>query len=265
VPRTNLGRQVGTALVALVLLVPTTGNNGQDVAAPQSGLNIEINLPAFRLDVRADTQVVRSFPVAVGMRGYPTPTGDFTIAEVEWNPWWRPPDSYWARNDTVTPPGPRNPMGKVKMPFGRALYLHGTPVPSSIGRAASHACVRMHNADAITLGKMVQAYAGADLSDAGTDSILRRWRPTRLVKLPAPVPLRIVYRLVELQGDELVIYPDVYKRGSDRVEADALALLAAAGFDTATVDRALLRRAASAAVRSPARVTIPRLQSALRR
>lgn len=263
-PRTNLGRQVGTALVSLVLFVPTTGTNGQDGAAPQSGLRIEINVPAFRLDVRDDAQVLRSFPVAVGMRGYPTPTGEFTIAEVEWNPWWRPPGSDWARNDTVTPPGPRNPMGKVKMPFGRALYLHGTPVPSSIGKAASHACVRMHNADAITLGKLVQAYAGADLSDAGTDSIIQRWRPTRTVKLPAPVPLRIVYRLVELHGDELVFYPDVYRRGRDRVETDALAVLASAGFDTATVDRALIRRVASAAVRSPARVTIPRLHSVTR-
>ena len=222
-------------------------------------------MPAFRLDVRVDTQTLRSFPVAVGMRRYPTPTGDFAIAEVEWNPWWRPPDSYWARNDTVTPPGPRNPMGKVKMPFGRALYLHGTTVPSSIGKAASHACVRMHNADAITLGKLVQAYGGAALSDAGTDSIIQDWRPTRHVELPAPVTVRIVYRLVELQGDELVIYPDVYRRGRDLVEADALALLAAAGYDTAAVDRGQLRRAAGEAVRSPVRLTIPRSQSEMRR
>lgn len=222
-------------------------------------------MPAFRLDVRADTQALRSFPVAVGMPRYPTPTGDFAIAEVEWNPWWRPPDSYWARNDTVTPPGPQNPMGKVKMPFGRALYLHGTTVPSSIGKAASHACVRMHNADAITLGKLVQAHGGATLSDAGTDSIILRWRPTRLVELPAPVPVRIVYRLVELQGEELVVYPDVYRRGREGIEADALALLAAAGYDTASVDRSLIRRVMTEGARSPARVAIPRPYSEIRR
>lgn len=251
-------RLIESILVGLVLLVPTTGARGQDVAAPQSRLSVEINVPAYRLDVRADSQMVQSFPVAVGMRRYPTPLGDFAIFEVEWNPWWRPPDSWWARNDTVTPPGPGNPMGKVKMPFGRALYLHGTPVPSSIGKAASHACVRMHNADAIALGKLVQAYAGGDLSDAATDSIIQGWRPNRRVELPAPVPVRVVYRLVELQGDELAIYPDVYRRGRDRIEADALALLGAAGYDTLTVDRALLRRAAREAVRSPVRITFPR-------
>ena len=156
-------------------------------------------------------------------------------------------------------------MGKVKMPFGRALYLHGTTVPSSIGKAASHACVRMHNDDAITLGKLVQAYGGAALSDAGTDSIIQGWRPTRLVELPVPVPVRIVYRLVELQGDELVVYPDVYRRGREGIEADALALLAAAGYDTASVDRSLIRRVMTEGARSPARLTIPRLQLEMRR
>lgn len=202
--------------------------------------------------------MLRSFPVAVGMRRYPTPTGDFAITEIEWNPWWRPPDSWWARNDTVTPPGPRNPMGKVKMPFGRKLYLHGTTVPSSIGKAASHACVRMYNADAVSLAKLVQSYAGGALTDAGTDSIIARWRPTRLVELPSPVPIRIVYRLVELEGDELVVYPDVYRRGRDSVETDALALLAAAGYDTAAVDRGLLRRVAGEAEKSPIRIRILR-------
>lgn len=258
-------RLTGRFLPALALIFPATAIQGQLVATPQSGLSITINVPAFRLDVHADTQTLHSFPVAVGMRRYPTPTGDFAITEVEWNPWWRPPDSYWARNDTVTPPGPGNPMGKVKMPFGRALYLHGTPVPSSIGRAASHACVRMHNADAITLGKLVHLYAGVAVSDAEIDSIIQRWRPTRLIELPVPVPIRIVYRLVELQRGELVVYPDVYRRGRDSVEADALALLAAAGYDTAVVDRGLIRRVARDAVRSPARVTIPRHQSETRR
>jgi hypothetical protein len=102
------------------------------------------------------------------------------------------------------------------------------------------------------------------VSDA-TDSIILHWRPTRLIELAAPVPVRIVYRLVELQGDELVVYPDVYRRGRDSVETDALALLAAAGYDTAAVDRGLLRRVAREAMRSPARVTIPRHQWETRR
>ena len=244
------------ALFSLLLLA--TRIDGQPVVAPQAGLSIEINVPAFRLDVRADTGILRSFPVAVGMRRYPTPTGDFEITEVHWNPWWRPPDSPWAAKDTITPPGPGNPMGKVKMPLGRALLVHGTSQPASIGTAASHACIRMHNTDAVALAKLLQAFAGTDVPDAATDSLLRRWRPNRRIALLSPVPVRIVYHLVELHGDTLVVHPDVYRRGGDTIETDALALLATAGYDTATVDRELIRSVAEKGTRSRAKAAIPR-------
>ena len=245
-------------VAALAVSVTATGIQGQTVGGSQAGLSIEINVPAFRLDVRADSGTLRSFAIAVGMRRYPTPTGDFAITEVQWNPWWHPPDSPWAENDSVTPPGPGNPMGKVKMPLGSTLLIHGTPLPASIGRAASHACIRMRNSDAIALATLVQAYAGVDVPDTATDSLVRRWRPGRRIVLPAPVPVRIVYQLVELRGDELVVYPDVYRRGRDGIEADALALLAGAGYDTVAVDRDVIRRVANEGVRSPARVTVPR-------
>jgi lipoprotein-anchoring transpeptidase ErfK/SrfK len=34
-----------------------------------------------------------SFRVATGQARYPTPTGSFRIADMQRNPWWRPPDS----------------------------------------------------------------------------------------------------------------------------------------------------------------------------
>ena len=245
-------------LALLTLLLLATRIDGQPVSAPQAGLDIEINVPAFRLDVRADTGIIRSFPVAVGMRRYPTPTGDYEITEVHWNPWWRPPDSPWAEKDTITPPGPRNPMGKVKMPLGRALLVHGTSQPASIGTAASHACIRLHNTDAVALAKLVQEYAGANVPEGATDSLLRRWRPSRRIPLRSPVPVRIVYNLVELHGDTLAVYPDVYRRGRDTIEADALALLATAGYDTAAVDRDLVRSVAEKGARARTKVAIPR-------
>ena len=245
-------------LALLTLFLLATRIDGQPVAAPQAGLDIEINVPAFRLVVRADTGIIRSFPVAVGMRRYPTPTGDYEITEVHWNPWWRPPDSPWAEKDTITPPGPRNPMGKVKMPLGRALLVHGTSQPASIGTAASHACIRLHNTDAVALAKLVQENAGANVPEGATDSLLRRWRPSRRIPLRSPVPVRIVYNLVELHGDTLAVYPDVYRRGRDTIEADALALLATAGYDTAAVDRDLVRSVAEKGARARTKVAIPR-------
>jgi len=250
-----------TILVLLGLQALATSIRGQDVAALDSTLVIEINVPAFRLDVLADTQVIRSFAIAVGMRRYPTPIGDFAISDVQWNPWWNPPDSPWAEKDTVTPPGPRNPMGKVKLPLGSLLFVHGTPLNESIGKAASHACLRMRNTDAIALARLVQASVGAPLSDATLDSLLQRWEPSRRVALPVAVPVRIVYELVERRADELVFHPDVYRRGREGVFASAMALVAAAGYDTARVDRVRLERAASDGARSRTTIEIKLLVS----
>ena len=250
-----------TVLALLALHAIATPTRGQDLAARDSTLVIEINVPAFRLDVLADTQVIRSFAIAVGMRRYPTPTGDFAISDVHWNPWWNPPDSPWAEKDTLTPPGPSNPMGKVKLPLGSLLFVHGTPLSESIGKAASHACIRMRNTDAIALARLVQASGGATISDTTLDSLLKRWEPSRRVALPHAVPVRIVYQLVERRADELVFHPDLYRRGRDSVITSAMALVAAAGYDTVRVDRARLERAASDGARSRTTIEIRQLIS----
>jgi murein L,D-transpeptidase YcbB/YkuD len=231
----------------------------QATAAREPKLAIVINLPAFRLDVRLDSMLLRSFTVAIGMRRYPTPAGEFAITEVEWNPWWHPPESPWASEDTVTPPGPRNPMGRVKMALGGTLYVHGTPLAASIGSAASHACIRMTNTNAITLARLVQSHGGAELTEEATDTILQRGKPSRRVRLTTPIPVQVVYRLVELQEDELHFYPDVYRRGREGVETDALLLLSEAGHDTSLVDRRFLARVARDGGRAPVRVRISQL------
>src|SRR5512132_4080333 len=56
-------------------------------------------------------QLVRSFRVATGRSQYPTPTGSFRIVDMQMNPWWRPPDSAWAKGLKPIPPGPGNPLG----------------------------------------------------------------------------------------------------------------------------------------------------------
>jgi murein L,D-transpeptidase YcbB/YkuD len=147
-------------------------------------------------------------------------------------------------------------MGKVKLPLGSLLFVHGTPLTESIGKAASHACIRMRNADAIALAGLVQASVGATMSDATLDSLLKRWEPSRRVALPVAVPVRVVYELVERRADELLFHPDVYRRGREQVFVRAMALIAAAGYDTARVDRERLERAASDGARSRTAIEI---------
>jgi lipoprotein-anchoring transpeptidase ErfK/SrfK len=51
----------------------------------------------------------------------------------------------------VVPPGPANPLGERWIGFAHGdnwtLGIHGTPHPELLGKAVSHGCVRMRNAD----------------------------------------------------------------------------------------------------------------------
>jgi len=95
------------------------------------------------------TRLVKKFGVATGQSVYPTPTGMFSIVDMQLNPWWIPPDSEWAKGLKPIPPGPGNPLGTRWMGLSAAgVGIHGTPDDASIGYSASHGCIRMHIPDA---------------------------------------------------------------------------------------------------------------------
>jgi lipoprotein-anchoring transpeptidase ErfK/SrfK len=211
-------------------------------ASTTAALALSLNIPAYRLDLLADSAVVASYGVAVGMRRYRTPVGAFAVHRIVWNPWWIPPKSPWARKDTVTPPGPTNPMGRVKLLIGGAYYVHGTPFEASIGSAASHGCLRMRQADAIALALRLQAAAGVGPGDSALAAILAD-TVSVAVDLPQPVPVEIRYAVAELRGDSLLLHPDVYGLAAGRTREAALLALLAASHDTTQVRARVLAAA----------------------
>jgi lipoprotein-anchoring transpeptidase ErfK/SrfK len=113
---------------------------------------ITINRAAKELILFDGASVVRRFQVATGTAQYPTPSGTFSIADMQKNPWWRPPDSEWAKDAKPIPPGPGNPLGTRWMGLTAPLVgIHGTPDAASIGYSASHGCIRMHIPEAAWL------------------------------------------------------------------------------------------------------------------
>ena len=219
-------------------------------------LRLRLNVPAYRLDVIEHGRLSRSIAVAVGQPKYRTPVGHFRIDYVVWNPWWRPPDSDWARRERPQAPGWGNPVGRVKLHVTGLVFLHGTPLEDSRGSAASHACVRMSNADAIALARVVHEYAGPDVGDALLDSLVADTSRTRTIALARTVPVDIEYRIGEVQGDTLAAYPDVYGQfGARNAERELLIALTRAGIDTSGVERdsvrALARHSRRAAVLMP--------------
>ena len=95
------------------------------------------------------SRLVQTFGVATGQSQYPTPLGLFSVVDKQLNPWWRPPDSDWAKGLEPIPPGPGNPLGTRWMGLSApGVGIHGTPDAASIGYSASHGCIRMRIPDA---------------------------------------------------------------------------------------------------------------------
>jgi len=219
-------------------------------SAAAAQLRIDINIPANRLQVFDGDSVIRTYRVSVGIPGHDTPDGEFTVGRAEWNPSWRPPENReWARDAEFTPPGPNNPMGRVKLFFAPLYYIHGTPDSASIGQPASHGCVRMRNRDVIALARLLHQHAEPTVAPGEIDGILRRSGTTRWSTFRAPVALTIRYEPVVIEDDELRVYPDIYDRRRVHSEGVIQALLAA-GYDASSIDRqqvrAVLQRAARA-------------------
>jgi murein L,D-transpeptidase YcbB/YkuD len=204
-------------------------------------MRLVVNIPAFRVDAYVGDSLVRTLPVAVGMRRFQTPRGRFEVTSIEWNPWWIPPNSPWAAKEKKTPPGPANPMGRVKINFQPLYFLHGSPARSSIGSAASHGCIRMLNEDAIALARLVHEFGTPALTPDDIERLSKDTTRTRLVELASPVPIEIRYDLAELRDRRVIVYRDLYGLATRGLNDEVYALLAERGIDTSLVDSARVR------------------------
>jgi lipoprotein-anchoring transpeptidase ErfK/SrfK len=152
--------QIRRIRVATTTIVPA-----RTVAA--FGPVIVIRRGANELRYYIGARLVRTFGVATGQSVYPTPIGMWHIVDMQLNPWWRPPDSPWAKGLDPIPPGPGNPLGTRWMGLDAAgVGIHGTPDDASIGYSASHGCIRMHIPDAEWLFQHVKLGTPVVITDA---------------------------------------------------------------------------------------------------
>ena len=113
-----------------------------------------------RVRVFQGGSLARSYRVAVGEPKYPTPTGRFAVQTMQRNPAWNVPQSAWAGDlagETIPGGDPRNPLVARWIGFNGSVGFHGTKSVDSLGRAASHGCVRMSAADVTDLFERVRS------------------------------------------------------------------------------------------------------------
>ena len=113
------------------------------------------------LEVFDNNQLVCVFPITPGSTTLPAPIGTWKIVGAATWPWFRYDEAmlnYGVRSENYynLPPGPNNLVGVVWMGLDKpGIGMHGTNNPETIGRAASHGCIRLANWDAIRVKELV--------------------------------------------------------------------------------------------------------------
>ncbi len=194
-------------------------NNEPDVFEDKKNLPVvRINLPARKLTLYKDGVEVKTYPIAVSQLAFAAPMGKREISRIVWNPWWYPPQNReWSKNEPVTPPGPKNPMGPVKMDIGKRYYIHGTNEEFSVGRPATHGCVRLKNNDAREMAAWLQTNYRTHFKAKAFESAMAKHQDNLIVELNKPVSVQFIYDLVEIKDKILFVYSDIYMKEKARL------------------------------------------------
>ena len=118
-------------------------------------VTLTLKLKEKKVYVYKDGKAIANYPVAIGKKGWETPTGDWYVMEKITNPGWTS-----FKNGSVISPGKKNPLGERWIGFwtdGKdTIGFHGTPDVKSVGKAVSHGCVRMFDKDVKALFPLVK-------------------------------------------------------------------------------------------------------------
>jgi len=163
-----------------------------DTTARTSAVQVEVDITARRLHVMNGGDTTGTYPVAVGSSRWPTKTGSWRITQVVWNPDWVPPDESWAEEREPRNSGdPKNPLGRVQLVYDPPRTIHGTNVPSSIGKAVSHGSIRLSNANAAKVGRELMEAAGVGKDEAFYRNVEQNRTEKVVVDLPGGIPIRV--------------------------------------------------------------------------
>lgn len=122
--------------------------DGQEQITPR--LVLVLSISDRKLAVTKGGRLLKVYDVAVGKPSTPSPTGEMKVIN-------KVVDPIYHHKGKVVPPGKSNPLGNRWMGLSAKGYgIHGTNVQSSVGKAASHGCIRMRQHDVEELFTLVR-------------------------------------------------------------------------------------------------------------
>lgn len=206
-----LSRLAMAAAVAMILGAQAMAQSFDSVSPKRL---IVVSLEDRKLALLEDGQVKKVYPVSVGKASTPSPSGTFTIERRVANP------SY-THDGKVVPPGPGNPVGTRWMGLSiRGYGIHGTNQPRSIGKAASHGCIRLAKTD------LEELYREMHVGDTVVLIGQRNAQTARLFGAPQPMLAAPQQPLLTAQSQPA---PAANQVAETDAASKALAVIAAGG------------------------------------
>lgn len=134
---------------------------------------LHVSLTERTLTVHRGDAVLHRFPVGVGTGArlarrngegwtFSTPEGVFTIGRKKEAPRWYAPDWHYVERSMPVPPAYSEEryfdgvLGDYAVYLSDEIAIHGTRDTDSVGRAASHGCLRMTNDDVEVVFELVE-------------------------------------------------------------------------------------------------------------
>jgi lipoprotein-anchoring transpeptidase ErfK/SrfK len=144
--------------------MPDEAETAASPAGDAKGLvRIKVDMKTNMLGVFDGDKIVAAYPVTVGSGQIPTPIGEWKVRGVAKFPTFRYDEKMLKRGERgknfyILKPGPNNPVGVIWIALNkRGIGIHGTDEPDTIGKVASHGCIRLANWDIVRLAGRVKA------------------------------------------------------------------------------------------------------------
>ncbi|MBI1320076.1 MAG: L,D-transpeptidase family protein [Candidatus Hydrogenedens sp.] len=158
---TEIGNTLNTTQGLLMrandITAPERIRVGQRLKYTPKDFRIIIERSTCRLFLLDTAGIFKRYSVGLGMPGYETAPGKYTIGNKQKDPTWFKPGA-----EPVPPNDPENELGTRWMPLipldaglPTDLGIHGTIEPESIGKFQSHGCPRMQKEDVEELYDLV--------------------------------------------------------------------------------------------------------------
>jgi lipoprotein-anchoring transpeptidase ErfK/SrfK len=166
-------------IVAILVIAAVKAAAEENTLEIKPSRRIVVSFPDRKLALIEGNNVIKIYDIAVGKPSTPSPSGEFQIVNRIANP-------SWYGRDKVVGPGAGNPVGTRWMGLNvRGYGIHGTNAPGSIGKAASHGCIRMRNRDVEELFELVGVGVTVELDTDRPDiftQILAEQKPLQTPK-----------------------------------------------------------------------------------